>query len=219
MPAINRKKLISYMLGYFWTERTIETIHPNEIHNFTSLANLEKDRDMGRIPSVSPDIIGQRVFSSSYLKPTTLLHVQASEKIDLLEARLAYLFVPKYYQDKCNEGFMNNLKYLRKVFANRNDHVSKRVSEFDRVLNIYVSTTVRAFVLSESEINWNFPDKYSKTLGLSVRRFSFNFPDVSDSLKTLFEPSPDLIEKETGTEEISSVPTQYSIIRCYKKIK
>ena len=118
------------------------------------------------------------------MKSTTVLHVQPSEKIDLLEARLAYLFVPKYYHDRCNEGFMKHFKYQGKVFSNRNDHVNKRVCEFDRVLYIYVSTTVRTFVLSESEINWNFPDKYSKTLGLSVRGFSFTFPDVSDSLKS-----------------------------------
>ena len=69
-------------------------------------------------------------------------------------------------------------------------------------------SSLRIFVLSESKINWNFPNKYSKPLGLSVRGFSFTFPDLSDSLKTLFEPLQDLINKEKGTEEISSVPTQ-----------
>ena len=82
-----------------------------------------------RISFISPDNIGQGVFHSSYLKPTFVLHVQPSEKIDLREGRLAYLFVPKYYHDRLNEGFMKNLKYLGKVFSNRNDHVNKRVSE------------------------------------------------------------------------------------------
>ena len=92
---------------------------------------------------------------------------------------------------------MKNLKYQGKVFSNRNDHANKRESELDRNLYIYISTIRRTFVLSKSEINWNFPDKYSKTIGLSVRGFSFTFPDVNDSLKTLFEPSQDLINKET----------------------
>ena len=132
------------------------------------------------------------------------------KKIDILEARLAYLFVSKYYRDRQNESLMKNLKYQGKVFSNKNNYVNKLVSEFDKLLYIYVSTTVKTFDLSESEINWNFPDKYSKTLGLLVRGFSFTFPDLSDSLKILFEPSQDLINKETGIEEISSVPTQYS---------
>ena len=131
VPAINRGKLISYMFGYFWTDRTIKMIYPNEIHNFTSLTNLQ---------SIIPDIIGQGVFYSSYLKPTTILHVQPSEKIDLLEARLAYLFVPKYYHNRPNEYFMKNLKYQGKVFSNRNDHANKRESELDRNLYIYIST-------------------------------------------------------------------------------
>ena len=40
MPAINREKLISYMFGYFWTDRTIETTYPNEIkfYKFNKLA-------------------------------------------------------------------------------------------------------------------------------------------------------------------------------------
>ena len=28
VPAINGEKQISYMFGYFWTDRTIETIYP-----------------------------------------------------------------------------------------------------------------------------------------------------------------------------------------------
>ena len=63
------------------------------------------------------------------------------------------------------------------------------------------------------------PNKYYKTLGLSLRGFSFTFPDVSDSLKTLFEPSQDLIYKKTGREEISSVPTQYFLFPQQKAIE
>ena len=46
VPTIDREKLISYMFGYFWTDRTFEKTYPNEIHNFTSLTNLQKGRDM-----------------------------------------------------------------------------------------------------------------------------------------------------------------------------
>ena len=189
VPVINREKLISYTFGYFWRDRTIKTIYPNEINSFVSLINLQKCRDMRRIFFISPDIIGQGVFYSPLLKPTTVLHIQPSEKIDLLEARLAYLIVPRYYHDRRDTGFMKNLTYQGKVFSDRSNHVNKRFCEFDRVLYIYVSTILRTFVLSESQINWNFPDKYSKTLGLSLRGFSFTFPDLSDSLKTLLEPS------------------------------
>ena len=174
---------------------------------------------MRRISFVSPDIIGQGVFYSPLLKPTTVLHIQPSEKIDLLEARLAYLLVPRCYHNRRDAGFMNNLTYQGKVFSDRSNYANRRLCELDRVLYIYVSTTPRTTVLSESKINWNFPDKYSKTLGLSVRGFFFTFPDLSGSVKTLFEPSQDLINKETGTEKISSIPTQYLLFLQQKAIE
>ena len=174
---------------------------------------------MRRNSFISPNIIGQGVFYSPLLKPTTVLHIQPSEKIDLLEARLAYLIVPRYYLDRRDTGFMKNLTCKGKVFSDRSNHANKHLCELDRVLYIYVSTILRTTVLSGSEINWNFPDKYSKTLGLSVRGFSFTFPDLSGSLKTLFEPSQDLLNKETGTEEISSVSTQYSFFPEQKPIE
>ena len=55
------------MLGYFWTGRTIETIYPNEIHNFTSLTNSQKGSDMRRISSISVDIIAKAVFYNQTL--------------------------------------------------------------------------------------------------------------------------------------------------------
>ena len=79
---------------------------------------------------------------------------------------LAYLLVPRYYHDRRDAGFMKNLTYQGKVFSDRSNHANKRLCELDKVLYIYVSTTLRTTVLSESEINWNFPDKYSKTPGL-----------------------------------------------------
>ena len=206
------------MFGYFWTDRTIETIYPNEITNFTSFTNSQKGNGMRQISSISPDIIAKAVFYNQNLAPSTVLHVQPLDKIDLIEGRLAYLLVPRYYHDRRDTGFMKNLTYQGKVFSDRSNHVNKRFCEFDRVLYIYVSTILRTFVLSESKINWNSSDKYSKTLRLTVRGFSFTFPDLSDSLKTLFVPSQDLIIKETGTKKISSAPTQYLFFPQQKTI-
>ena len=154
------------MFGYFWRDRTIKTIYPNEINSFASLINLQKGKDMRRISFISPDIIGQGVFYSPLLKPTTVLGIQPSEKIDFLEARLAYSLVPRYYHDRHDASFMKNINYQGKIFSYRSNHINKRLYELDRVLYIYVCTTVRTTVLTESEINWDFPDKYSKTLGL-----------------------------------------------------
>ena len=67
-------------------------IYPNETNSFRSLTNFQKGRDRRQISFINPDIIGQGVFYCPLLKLTTVLHIQPSEKIDLLEARLPYLF-------------------------------------------------------------------------------------------------------------------------------
>ena len=69
-------------------------------------------------------------------------------------------------------------------------------------------TTKQIYTILGSTLQWIFPDKYSKTIGLSVRGFEFTFPNLTDSLKNLLESSSGLINKETGTEETSSVPTE-----------
>ena len=84
---------------------------------------------MRRISYISPDIIGHGVFYSPLLKPTTVLLIQPTEKIDLLEARLAYLLVPRYYHDRCDAGFMKNLTNQRKVFSDRSNHANKHLCE------------------------------------------------------------------------------------------
>ena len=54
------------------------------------------------------------------------------------------------------------------------------------------------------------PDKYSTKVGISVRGFTFTFPNLSDFSKNLIESSQDAINKDTNTEQSSSAPTQNS---------
>ena len=67
-------------------------------------------------------------------------------------------------------------------------------------------------------LDWSFPDKYSPTKGLSVRRFKFHFKDLTNPLKNLLEPSQDLINTESGEEETTTVPTTHDFNPNYKGI-
>ena len=58
---------------------------------------------------------------------------------------------------------------------------------------------------SDSELDRDYSDKYSITMGVTVRGFTFNFSNLENLLRNLMEQSQDLIEKETGTEQTSSV--------------
>ena len=67
--------------------------------------------------------------------------------------------------------------------------------------------------------HWNFPDKYSTAIELTVRGFEFTFPNLENSLKNLIESSSGLINKNTGIEETYSVLTQASFFPEQKTIK
>lgn len=118
-------------------------------------------------------------------------------------AKIGYLLVPKLYHDKAREGFMSVLRYADKMKT-----VGRTPSEYGSVLYICKSPTTRTSRFSYSTVKTNFPEEYSKTSGISLRVFAFNFQNLDDSLKKLLELSSDLINKETGVEQTSSVPTR-----------
>ena len=47
-------------------------------------------------------------------------------------------------------------------------------------------------------------------MGLTVSGFQFLLPDLPNLLKHFFPPSANLINTESGTEEITALPAQYS---------
>ena len=95
----------------------------------------------------------------------------------------------------------------------------ERLSQFKRVLYVYKSETRLHKFDDNTQLDWIFPDHYSKIFGLSVRGFEFTFPNLSGSLKTFFEPLQDLINSETGIEETTSVPEPATFFPVPKTIE
>ena len=52
-----------------------------------------------------------------------------------------------------------------------------------------------------------------------MRGFQILLPNLSNLLKRFFQPSANLINTESGTEEITTVPTQYSFYPEQEAIK
>ena len=63
------------------------------------------------------------------------------------------------------------------------------------------------------------PDTYFRTIGATVRGFSFLFPNASDKLKENFVPTTNLLNIESGTEETANVLTQNDFFPEQKTIK
>ena len=109
---------------------------------------------------------------------------------------------------------MYHLAYKGKIVGD------KRLSQFKMVLYVQKSETIRLHKFDDStQLDWLFPNYYSKTFGLSVRGFEFPFPNLSGSLKTFIEPPQNLINSVTGIAETSSVPILATFFQGQKVIE
>ena len=136
--------------------------------------------------------------------PWTVLQPTHGKQTNICETRVAYTFVPKSYHENANNTFW---KYF--TYSNKKIESEDAKSELRRVYYIYTANRRATYTINNSELNWPFPDKYSTKIRISVRRFTFTFPNLSNSLKNILQPSPGLINKEAGTEQTTFVPTQY----------
>ena len=114
-----------------------------------------------------------------WLQRWTWFYSDFKKEFSFHESKIKYLFVTKYYHEKRldRNSFMYYLAY--KVVGD------ERLSQFKSVLYVDKSVTIRVQKFDDNtQLNWLFPNFYSKTFGLSVRWFEFTFPNSSGSLNT-----------------------------------
>ena len=76
-------------------------------------------------------------------------------------------------------SFMYHLTYKGNIVGN------EKCSKFRCVLYVYKFETTRHHKHDDpTQLDWLFPEYYSKTFRLSVKGFAFAFPSLSGSLKT-----------------------------------
>ena len=57
------------------------------------------------------------------------------------------------------------------------------------------------------DLDWPFPDKYYKSIGFTINGFDFCFKNLPAALTNILDPSPNLINTETNTEQIDNTLT------------
>ena len=58
--------------------------------------------------------------------------------------------------------------------------------------------------LNRNNLDWPFPDKFYVSIGYTVHGFSFTFQNAANNLSTILKPSNDLINVESGLEEVEN---------------
>ena len=68
---------------------------------------------------------------------------------------------------------------------------------------MYVQSNNNTFNLTGENLDFYFPDKWYNSIGSTINRFSFEIEKVSTELKTILDPKDNLINLESGIEEIN----------------
>ena len=139
-------------------------------------------------------------------------------QIIFYQLRVGCLLVPKFYHERASTNVLKHLTYLGEVKPENSNSEFKHPG-IGRKYHAYKKTDFSIHTILATYIDWLFPDKYIKSKGLSMGRFQFLLPNLSNLVKTFFQPSANLINTETGTEEISTVLTQYSFYPEQEAIK
>ena len=102
----------------------------------------------------------------------------------------------------------------KKGFSELPDELGRKLYEYQKN-----SSDPRTISILTTDNDWPMPDIYYRTIGATVRGFSFLFPNASKTLKDNFISSNNLLNIENGTEETANILTSADFFPEEKEIK
>ena len=105
-------------------------------------------------------------------------------------------------------------KIDKKGFSEFPDELGRKLSEYQKT-----SSDPRTISVLTADNDWLMPDTHYRTIGATVRGFSFLFPNASKTLKDNFISSNNLLNTENGTEETANVLALADFFPEEKEIK
>ena len=110
--------------------------------------------------------------------------------------------MPKYYHDRRRTNFLKNLKFVgEKPEINKNYFRENEI--LGRKLYEYVQSNNNTFNLTGEELDLHLPNKWYRSIGFTINGFSFKIEKAPAELKTILDPKDNLINVESGIEEIN----------------
>ena len=162
------------MFEYFWDDDiiekyfTLDSITPSK--SFKNITNDQKNYYMRHFEVSSDLVTCNGIFYARATRQWTVLQLIWNRQTRFYESVSDHIFVPKFYHDRPSRGFLKHLKYLGKTRS--------QIDKYERMYYIYKSESTTLHTIQDSEIDWNYLDKYSITIGSTVRGFTFTFPDL-----------------------------------------
>ena len=73
--------------------------------------------------------------------------------------------------------------------------------------------------IATKTMDWSFPEKYYKSIGYTVQRFTFAFPNLKKSIGGIINPKDALINVENGIEDVINRFNSENFSPSKKKLK
>ena len=107
------------------------------------------------------------------------------------------------YHNRRDKNFLKNLIYFgekkeidEKYFYEEGTLLGRRLYEYQIDKN-----NKRPLNIHPRDLDWPFPDKFYESKGYTVHGFSFKLKNLSNSLSSILNPSDNLINIESNTEQ------------------
>ena len=221
------KKRINFLLSLFYYDDYFKKIFKIGDGASKNLKTLTIDDKMKYIFQLSKhlhkdlninEISLNNFYTSIYSRVSPLIHFDPSNGIRRYTNRIQRLLVPKFFHDRKDNNFLKHLIFVGEKQINEKGFSD--VKELGRKLYEYRANNKNQINIGRFDLP--FPDKYYDTIGFTVNGFLFTLKNLSDNLKTILNPSNDLINIERGGEEVENTLTKdlfYDIKKIKEKIK
>ena len=124
--------------------------------------------------------------------------------------KIQRLFVPRFYHDRKDKIFLKNLKYIgekkeidEKDFSEQGTSLGRRLYEYQVDEN-----NKRTIDIHPRDLDWPFSDKFYESIGYTIHGFSFKFKNLPNTLSHILNPSDNLINIESNTEQAENNLTE-----------
>ena len=116
-----------------------------------------------------------------------------------------------------------NINFLRELkFKGEKKEIDEKYFSEEKLLGrkLYEYSSNNYFIrpLNKNNLDWPFPDKFYNSIGYTIHGFSFTFKNAANNLSTILNPSNDLINVESGLEEVENTLID-ELFYTVKKIK
>ena len=229
--SANDNSRLLFLVGYLYDEKKVKYFfNITNSYDFRSLTVMRKKSFLMELTKMHNKYItikGLDFFHS----PTKIFFavIQVAQNITrVFKGRVQRLFIPQFYLNRKNFNFLRELKFKgeKKEIDEKNfsedNLLGRKLYEYYSPVNYYIRP------LNRNNSDWPFPDSFYVSIGYTVHGFSFTFisfhfhfhlhKNTGNNLSTILNPSNDLLNVESGLEEVENTLIDESFYTV-KKLK